>query len=91
MLKENEVEGLLVIYPHPAQIYYKDSFYQNLWEDFARENNINFLNTFPAFLNEDDNAENFILNNFIHGDIHWNSNGVEKIFNFLIEKSALDF
>ena len=91
LLKENEVEGVLVIYPHPAQIYYKDSFYQKLWTDFARENNINFLNTFPVFLNEDDSSENFILNNFIHGDIHWNSNGVEKIFNFLIEESALDF
>jgi len=91
LLKENEVEGVLVIYPHPAQIYYKDSYYQNLWTDFAKENNINFLNTFPAFLSEDDSAENFILDNFIHGDIHWNSNGVEKIFNFLIEKSALDF
>ena len=91
LLKENKVEGVLVIYPHPAQIYYKDSYYQNLWTDFAKENNINFLNTFPAFLSEDDSAENFILDNFIHGDIHWNSNGVEKIFNFLIEKSALDF
>ena len=91
LLKENQVEGVLVIYPHPAQIYYKDSFYQKLWTDFARENNINFLNTFPVFLNEDDSSENFILNNFIHGDIHWNSNGVEKIFNFLIEESALDF
>ena len=91
LLKENEIEGLLVIYPHPSQIYYKDSYYQNLWIDFAKENNINFLNTFPAFLKEDDNVENFILNNFIHGDIHWNKNGVGKIFNFLIEKSALDF
>tara|TARA_B100001250_G_C19797194_1_gene789314 strand:- start:1287 stop:2288 length:1002 start_codon:yes stop_codon:yes gene_type:complete len=91
LLKENEVEGVLVIYPHPAQIYYEDSFYQKLWTDFARENNINFLNTFPAFLNKDDSSKNFILNNFIQGDIHWNSNGVEKILNFLIEKSALDF
>tara|TARA_B100000029_G_scaffold411086_1_gene413289 strand:+ start:302 stop:1450 length:1149 start_codon:yes stop_codon:yes gene_type:complete len=91
LFKENEIEGLLVIYPHPAQIYRKNSFYESLWTDFAKDNNINFLNTFPAFHSDNDDAENFILNNFIHGDIHWNNNGVEKIFNFLIKKAALDF
>ncbi len=83
LLNENNIKSKLIIYPHPAQIYIGDTFYQNYWHKFSKKNNIEFVNTFPAFEIKNSNKKKFILDNFIEGDIHWNEKGSKKIFDFL--------
>lgn len=81
LLNDNNINASLVIYPWPNQIYYGDNYHQKIWEQFSKENNINFINLYKAF--ENNNKRETIIKNFILGDIHWNKAGNIKIFNEL--------
>ena len=83
LLNENNIKSYLIIYPWPAQIYFSDKFYQTYWENFALENQINFINLYSNFTNSNLDKEEIIFENFIAGDIHWNYNGTLKIFHSL--------
>ena len=84
LLEKNNVKSYLIVYPWPTQIFYGDTKHQIYWENFSRENNINFINLYDQF--ESENKRKFILDNFIFGDIHWNKEGTIKIFNGLNKK-----
>jgi len=90
LLNENNIKSKLIIYPHPAQIYMEDNFYQDYWYKFSKKNNIEFVNTFPAFKIKNSNKKKFILENFIEGDIHWNEKGSKIIFDFLKKNRHLN-
>jgi hypothetical protein len=84
LLEKNNVKSYLIVYPWPTQIFYGDTKHQIYWENFSRENNINFINLYDQF--ESENKRKLILDNFIFGDIHWNKEGTIKIFNGLNKK-----
>ena len=44
---------------------------------------INFLSVYDKFQKE--NKRDFIFNNFIYGDIHWNSNGTSLVKDKVLE------
>tara|TARA_Y100000590_G_scaffold212174_1_gene240446 strand:- start:539 stop:1678 length:1140 start_codon:yes stop_codon:yes gene_type:complete len=90
LLNENNIKSKLIIYPHPAQIYLEDTFYQDYWYKFSKKNNIEFVNIFPAFEKKNLNKKKFILENFIVGDIHWNEKGSEIAFDFLKKNKHLN-
>ena len=90
LLDKNNIKSKLIIYPHPAQIYIGDAFYQDYWYKFSKNNNIKFVNTFPAFEIKNINKKKFILKNFIEGDIHWNEKGSKMIFDFLKKNKHLN-
>ena len=90
LLNENNIKSKLIIYPHPAQIYLEDTFYQDYWYKFSKKNNIEFVNIFPAFEKKNLNKKTFILENFIVGDIHWNEKGSEIAFDFLKKNKHLN-
>ena len=48
------------------------------------DNNIKFFSLYESFSTENINKREFILDNFIFGDIHWNKKGNKKVFNQLI-------
>ncbi len=87
LLNENNIESNLVIYPWPAQILYGDTKHRPYWENFSKQNKINLINLYPYF--ESENKREFILDNFIFGDVHWNKNGNKKVFEAL--KKEIDF
>ena len=89
LLNENNIKSKLIIYPHPAQIYLEDTFYQDYWYKFSKKNNIEFVNIFPSF-EKKINKKKFILENFIVGDIHWNEKGSEITFDFLKKNKHLN-
>ena len=86
LLKENNIEANLIIYPWPTQIFYEDFHHQKLWFEFAKKNDLNFLNLYPEFDNK--NKSLTIFNNFILGDVHWNKKGTMIVFNAL-KKSGI--
>jgi len=45
--------------------------------------NINLINLYDIFKSE--NNREFIFDNFIYGDIHWNLNGTTRVKNKIIE------
>ena len=84
LLKENDISSTLIIYPWPTQILYGDDYHQKIWEKFAKQQQIDFVNMYEYFNAE--NKEKFILENFLYGDIHWNKKGTKVIFDNLIKK-----
>ena len=84
LLDKNNIKSTLIIYPWPTQIFYGDNYHEKHWRNFAKKNNINFLSTYEVFKSED--TKNFILENFIYGDIHWNTKGTRIIFDNLIKQ-----
>ena len=87
LLNKNKIDSYLIIYPWPAQIQYGDKKHSPFWEKFSKSNNINLINLYDIFKSE--NNRQFIFDNFIYGDIHWNKKGTLKVFNEIIKK--IDF
>jgi hypothetical protein len=88
-LDKNNIKLTIVVYPWPTQIYHQDlnSIQVKIWKEFSEKNNNQFINLFPAFINEDNKNLNIyekILLDFIPFDVHWNQNGSKKAFkNFI--------
>ncbi len=84
LLDKKQIDSYLIIYPWPAQIEYGDSRHAPYWKNFSEMNNINLINLYDIFENK--NKRQFIFENFIYGDIHWNKKGNLKIFNEIISR-----
>ena len=83
LLKKNNISSTLVIYPWPTQILYGDDYHQNIWEEFANTQQINFISMYKYF--DETDKKKTIFENFIYGDIHWNKKGTKVIFDNLIK------
>ena len=84
LLDKNQIDSYLIIYPWPAQIEYGDNRHAPYWKNFSEINNINLINLYDIFENK--NKRQFIFENFIYGDIHWNKKGNLKVFNEIISR-----
>jgi len=84
LLKLNNIESYLIIYPWPTQIEYGDQRHAPHWENFSKENNINLINLYNIFQTE--NKKKLIFENFIYGDIHWNKQGTSKVLNEIVNR-----
>ena len=84
LLDKNQIVSYLIIYPWPAQIEYGDNRHAPYWKNFSEINNINLINLYDIFENK--NKRQFIFENFIYGDIHWNKKGNLKVFNEIIRR-----
>ena len=88
-LDKHNIKLTIVVYPWFTQIYHHDldSIQVKIWEEFSKENNSQFINLFPVFINDENkNLDIYkkILLDFIPYDVHWNQNGSKKIFeNFI--------
>ena len=87
ILKENNIKIYFVLYPHPSQIVYKDLYHFPYWKEWAKKNDINFIELYSDF--ESEKKKEMALSTFIFGDLHWNKKGTKKVFNSLISK--IDF
>ena len=83
LLKENKIKSTLIVYPWPTQIFYGDEYHEIYWKDFSKKNEINFLSVYDKF--QEENKRDFIFNNFIYGDIHWNLNGTSLVKDKVLE------
>ena len=84
LLNENKVDSYLIIYPWPTQIEFGDTKHSPYWENFSSINNINLINLYNIFQSK--NKTEFIFENFIYGDVHWNKKGTLKVFNEIINR-----
>lgn len=81
LCKDRNIKLSVAVYPWPQQIRAGDlhSIQASYWKDFCLPRGIPYLDTFPAFINED-GAERNIGKYFISGDVHWNNEGHRKMF-----------
>jgi len=85
LFDKNSIDSYLIVYPWPTQINFGDKKHLRYWSEFANNNSIKFLNLYNIFTPEKESKREFILDNFIFGDIHWNKDGNKKVFNEVIK------
>jgi hypothetical protein len=81
LLKAHGVSKIsIVVYPWPVQIEHKDinSKQVTFWNDFSKEEDVNFVNMFPTFFSTQ-NISDYFLNN----DVHWNTKGHQLVANYI--------
>jgi lysophospholipase L1-like esterase len=82
LIRPYGIDLTIVVYPWPAQIFYKDldSMQVRIWRTWSRENGAHFINLFPDFISSDDavNAR-AIRALFIRDDFHWNDAGHRRV------------
>ena len=84
LLKDNNIDLDFILYPHPSQIAFEDLYHQPYWINWAKQNNINLISLYPNF--QGTNKREIVFDTFIFGDLHWNKNGTNIVFNALINK-----
>ncbi|MCA9472612.1 MAG: hypothetical protein MRJ96_00820 [Nitrospirales bacterium] len=77
LLQDHQIGMTLAVYPWPDQIVHNDLYSRQVivWQAWARERSVNFLNLFPLFISRDGEAKQVIERYFIEGDVHWNEDG----------------
>lgn len=88
---ENNIKLTIAVFPHFTQIYYNDldSLQVSIWEKFSQENNVNFINYFPYFINIKLSLEqrmSVIKKYFISFDIHHNAEGSKLMADVFLKK-----
>jgi len=84
LCRARKVRLLVAVYPWPDQIFRndRDSLQVRFWGDWARTNQVEFLDLFPAFLPEphtEARVREVLASRFIPGDVHWNEAGHQTV------------
>ncbi|MDC3043931.1 hypothetical protein OA160_04745 [Candidatus Pelagibacter sp.] len=91
LCKTNNIQCSIAVYPWPNQILYgeKESKHVKYWENFCSRNECEkFINLFPLFFEKENNINAFdiIIQNYIYKDVHFNENGNKIIYEELTLK-----
>lgn len=93
LCNKNNIKIILAVYPWFQEIYHNnlDSIHVNFWENFSKDNDIDFINFYPFLF--DENKQNNLKRNieiikkyYIPYDVHFN-----KIGNKLIADNFLEY
>lgn len=89
LCKANNIAMTIAVYPWKNELLYGNRKSRNIqiWEEFARRNNINFINYYPVFfgasipgINYSQVSSHDIVNRFfLQRDAHWNELGHELV------------
>ena len=84
--QQHSIRLTIAVHPWPVQIEQKDLDCKQvqIWQSFAAERKIEFINFFPDFINEAEPLEFFI-----EGDVHWNEKGHRKVAQKIIDGDYL--
>jgi hypothetical protein len=86
LCQTNNIKLSIVVYPWPYLI--KERSLENMqvkfWRKFCMENNLEFINLYPAFINQYE-AKEVIGKFFIQGDVHWNRDGHKYVAEIISE------
>ena len=88
-LKDKGVPLTLVVYPWPQQVRAgtKPSRAETEWASWAKENGVQFISLFPAFINEVP-ADQIIQKFYWKNDAHWNEEGHRRVADALLESAG---
>lgn len=78
LCNQNQIKLTIAIYPWSQQVKQRDvnSKQVQIWTQFAAANQLQLINFFPDFINEEStDYETFYKKYYIAGDVHWNEAG----------------
>ena len=86
LTNENDIDLTLVVYPWPSQIWYEDlhSIHVQIWQDWCKQNEIEFINLFSSFVKVNRSEEEklqIISKYYVPYDLHFNRKGNKLIAN----------
>lgn len=96
LLDKKNIRLTICVYPWPTQVWYDDleSLQVKIWSEFAKNNQIGFINFFPYFIKKglsDTEKVEVLKKYFIPQDPHFNKTGHNLIANkFLVEFQGLE-
>lgn len=96
ILDLQEAELTILVYPWPGQIYRddKNSLQVKIWKEWAKNNNIKFINLFPLFFENGHRSENdrlkVIEKFYLQGDMHFNENGHRIVADYLWKELSIN-
>ena len=89
ILKRNNIDMSLAVYPWPHQLNYDDenSIHVKIWRDFCENRCKSFINYFPIFFNEMNKSSYLDTYNkyYFKNDPHFNKEGHKVLANKLID------
>jgi len=89
ILKKNNIDMSLAIYPWPHQLNndVEDSIHVKIWEDFCKKRCENFINYFPIFFDKMNKSSYLETYNkyYFQNDPHFNKEGHKVLANKLVE------
>ena len=88
---EEDIDLTVVVYPWPSQIWYEDlkSMHVQIWHDWCEENEVKFINLFPAFIKININEAqklDIISKYFVPYDLHFNKEGNKLVADEFIKQ-----
>lgn len=90
LLKQNNIQMSLAVYPWPDTLYYDISknIHYEMWKDFCYLKCKNFFNLNEVFFNKiNSSSKNKVISEyFLEGDFHFNKNGSKLIADELIKQ-----
>ena len=98
LLNKNKINLTIAVYPWPTQIWYDDlhSIQVEIWEEWSKKNNVNFINYFPEFISNNTSKKEKIKifkKYYIIGDVHFNKNGnkiiADKFIKLYLKKDGI--
>ena len=96
ILDAQEAELTILVYPWPGQIYRddKNSLQVKIWKEWAKNNNIKFINLFPLFFENGQRSENdrlkVIEKFYLQGDMHFNETGHRIVADYLWKELSIN-
>ena len=89
LLDTQQIPLTVVVYPWPDQIINNDLTSKQVrhWQQWSQQQQVKFINLFPAFMDSGEPIEN-IKTNFIAGDVHWSEKGHALVVNNILEALA---
>lgn len=89
LLKKNNIELSVVIFPQPSQILYdkQESLHVEIFRNFCEKKCVEFVNLYPVFFKYKNSlSDNEIIRKFyLKGDMHFNKEGNKIIAKKIIE------
>ena len=89
LLKKNNIELSVVIFPQPSQILYdkQESLHVEIFRNFCEKKCVEFINLYPVFFKYKNSlSDNEIIRKFyLKGDMHFNKEGNKTIAKKIIE------
>jgi hypothetical protein len=90
LLDKHNIKMYVAVYPWSTQLYFKDleSIQVKIWKKFSQENEVEFINLFPLFINKNDNSVDInkkIKKYYFPFDVHFNKEGNKIIADYFLK------
>lgn len=82
--QQKDIKVRLSVHPWQLQVMKGETkdYYVEQWRNFCKKEDIDFLNLYPLFINEE-NPRHVIETCYIKGDNHWSERGHKRVANYL--------